>query len=466
MKKDQNFKNKKITIMGLGLNRGGLGVALFLIKAGAKVLITDLKTKEQLAPSLKLLKGQSAQYVLGQHREKDFRDTDLIIKNPGVPNNSPYLAIAKKYKIPVETDMGIFLRFCPSSKIIGVAGTKGKSTTASLIYHFFKSAGEEVVLAGNIGISVFDSLPSIKKETTVVLEISSWQLEGLKQHRFAPQTAVLTNVLPDHLDRYRHFQDYSQAEQLIYKYQTGQDFLVFNQEQKKDYQGLKKARAKPFSFSQKQKIRRGCFLEKGFVVCQINGLKEKIIKTTAIPLLGDHNLNNILATSIVALIYNLPKDKIKEAIQSFKPPKHRLEFIRELRGVKFYNDSAATTPESCLAAIHSFRQPIVLILGGGNKKMSFESLVKEIKKTKRIKKVILLEHPNYSASVEIMSWAKKFGIVDRFSPVTKIKEAVAIAFKLAQRGEIVLLSPAATSFGPFVNEFDRGRQFIKAVQNL
>lgn len=452
--------------MGLGLNRGGLGVSLFLIKAGAKVLITDLKTEKELAPSLKLLKGQPVQYILGQHRQKDFRKADLIIKNPGVPNNSPYLAIAKKYGIPVETDLGIFLRFCPSSKIIGVAGTKGKSTTASLIYHLFKLAGQDVVLAGNIGISVFDSLAFIKKETIVVLEISSWQLEGLKQHRFAPQTAVLTNVLPDHLDRYRNFSDYSQAEQLIYKYQTSNHFLVFNQEQKKDYQGLKKAKANLFSFSQKQKVKRGCFIEKGSVVCQINSNKKRIIKTSAIPLLGNHNLSNVLAASAVALIYDLPKDKIKEAIQSFKPPKHRLEFVREVRGIKFYNDSAATTPEACLAAIHSFRQPIILILGGGNKKMSFESLVKEIKKTEIIKKIILLEHPNYSASVEIMELAKKLGIIDRFQSVAKIKEAVGTAFDLAQKEEIVLLSPAATSFGLFVNEFDRGHQFIKAVQGL
>jgi UDP-N-acetylmuramoylalanine--D-glutamate ligase len=404
--------------------------------------------------------------VLGKHREEDFKDTDLIIQNPAVPNDSPYLAIAKKHRVPIETDMGIFIRLCPSQNIIGVAGTKGKSTTASLIYYLLKTAGRNVVLAGNIGFSVFDSLPFINSKTIVVLEISSWQLEGLKQHYFAPQIAVLTNILPDHLDRYRGFKEYSQAEQLIYRYQNKNNFLIFNRDQKITCQAAKKAKSNIFWFSKKKKVKQGCFRENGTIVCRIGVDEKKIIKIAQIPLLGEHNLDNVLAACAVATICRLPAKTIRKAISHFKSLPHRLEFIREIKKVKFYNDSAATTPDACLAALYSFIQPIILILGGKDKKMPFENLAKEIIENKRVKKVILLRHPAYDASEKILKLVKKHQIEARVIFAFNINEAVEKAKQEASPGDIVLLSPAAASFGMFQNEFDRGQQFIKAVRKL
>jgi UDP-N-acetylmuramoylalanine--D-glutamate ligase len=459
----ESLKNKKITVMGLGLNQGGVGTARFLARAGAKVLVTDLKSEKELLPSLKKLRGLPIKYALGRHREEDFKNVDLIIQNPGVPNNSPYLKIAKKHKIPIETDMGIFIHLCPSQNIIGIAGTKGKSTTASLIYDLFKTAGKDVVLAGNIGISVFDSLPYIKPKTIVVLEISSWQLEGLKRHHFAPETAVLTNILQDHLDRYRSFKEYSQAEQLIYKYQNNNNFLVLNRDQKIIKQ---KVKSKIFWFSRKRKIKQGCFIEKRIVVCRFNNDKKRIIKTADVSLLGEHNLDNVLAACVVAMIYKLPIKSIKKGIQYFKGINHRLEFIKEIKGVKFYNDSAATTPDACLAALYSFKQPIILILGGKDKKMPFENLVKEIAKNKKIKRVILLEHSAYDASEKILKIVKKYQTKRQIISVFNMKEAVQKANKESVPGDIILLSPAAASFGMFKNEFDRGKQFIKEVNKI
>jgi UDP-N-acetylmuramoylalanine--D-glutamate ligase len=459
------LKNKKITVMGLGLNQGGVGVSRFLARAGAKVLVTDLKSEKELSPSIKKLRGLPIKYVLGRHREQDFKNTDLIIQNPGVPNNSLYLGIAQKHKIPIETDMGIFIHLCLSQNIIGIAGTKGKSTTASLIYHIFKSTGKDVVLAGNIGISVFDSLPFINSKTIVVLEISSWQLEGLKQHFFAPQVAVLTNILQDHLDRYPSFKEYSQAEQLIFKYQNKNDFLVLNRDQKITEQVAKKVKSKIFWFSKKKKIKQGCFVKNKTIICRIGANEKKIIKTTLIPLLGGHNLENILAACVVAMIYGLPVNVIEKAIQRFNGIAHRLQFIKKIKGVKFYNDSAATTPDACLAALNSFNQPIILILGGKDKKMSFQGLVKEIAKNKRIKKVILLQHSAYDASEKILKIIKKHQIEERVVFVSNIKEAVKKAKKESTPADIILFSPAAASFGMFKNEFDRGNQFIKYVQS-
>jgi UDP-N-acetylmuramoylalanine--D-glutamate ligase len=457
------LKNKKIVVMGLGLNQGGVGTANFLARAGAKVLVTDLKSKKELSLSLKKLQGLPIKYVLGKHREADFKNADLIIKNPGVPNNSPYVAIAKKQKIPIETDMGIFIHLCPSQNIIGVAGTKGKSTTASLIYHLFKFAKKDVVLAGNIGISVLDSLSSINSKTIVVLEISSWQLEGLKQHCFAPQTAVLTNILPDHLDRYRNFKEYSQTEQLIYKYQNKNNFLILNREEKISKEIKKKASSKIFWFSKKKIIKQGCFEKRGIIFSNLNNKKKRIIKTASIPLLGKHNLDNVLATCVVAMIYKLPIKIIEKAIQSFRGLVHRLEFVRKTKGVKFYNDSAATTPDACLAALNSFSQPIILILGGKDKKMIFENLVREIAKNKKIKKIILLKHSAYDASLKILKIIQKYQIEKRVKFALNMKKAVKKAKEEAISGDIILFSPAAASFGMFKNEFDRGNQFLKYV---
>ena len=213
----KNFKNKKIVVMGLGLHGGGVGVARFFAKQGARVLVTDLRKKAELKESLEKLKDWPIKYVLGKHRSEDFKNQDLIIKNPAVPNQSKYCQIAQRNGIPIETDIGLFFELCPAP-IIGVTGTKGKSTTASLIAQILKSAKggkrPKVVLAGNIRTSVLDQLPRIKKNSRVVLELSSWQLEGLAKHKKSPHLAVMTNFKPDHLNRYQNLKEYFQAKKL------------------------------------------------------------------------------------------------------------------------------------------------------------------------------------------------------------------------------------------------------------
>ncbi len=467
------FKDKRVTVMGLGVNQGGVGTARFLARCGAKVLVTDLKTKKELDSSLKKLKNMDISYVLGRHREKDFKNADLIIQNPGVVNKSSYLAIAKKHTVPIEIDMGIFMNLCPSQNIIAVAGTKGKSTIASLIKHLFLAANKDVVLAGNIGISVLDSLPYIKQKTIVVLEISSWQLEGLKKHCFAPKVGILTNILIDHLDRYSGFSQYSKAEQLIYKYQNKNAILILNNDQEILKEVAQKAISRIIWFSKKNKIKQGCFVENKTIVCQVpaifsknkvNNTKKKILKIDQISLLGEHNIDNVLAVVTTARLYGIPQAIIRRALKSFKPVAHRLELILQNKGIRYYNDSTATTPDACLAAINSFYKPIILIIGGKDKKMCFKKLVKEIAQNKKIKKIILLKHPAYSASEKILKQAKKLRIINRFIIVSSIQSAVKISFELALKNDIVLLSPAAASFGMFQNEFDRGRQFTRLVK--
>ncbi len=467
IKNPEDLKNKRITIMGLGLNQGGLGVARFLAKTGAKILVTDLRTEEELGPSLEKLKGFDIKYILGRHKEKDFINIDMVIQNPAVPHNSKYLKIARKHKIPIKTDLGLFFQFCPSKNIIAVAGTKGKSTVSQLIYHIFKEAQKDTILAGNIGISVLDILEKIDPQTWVILEISTWQMEGIKDHKFIPHTTVLTNILPDHLDRYSNFEKYAQAEKLIFKYQQSNDNLVINFDNKETRQAKRETNSKMYWFSAKEKIEPGCYLENDELVFQSEEYKMAFTKISDLPLPGSHNLENILAASTVGFIHNIPGEIILKALKNFPGIPYRLEFIGVFKGVKFYNDTCATTPEAALAALESFpKQPIILILGGKDKKLNYESFGIAIGKNKNIKKIILLQHLAYDASLKILSALKKHLDSEKIIQISNLKVGVEIALQQAKANDLILLSPAAASFGMFKNEFDRGDQFNKIVKNL
>jgi len=453
--------------MGLGLNQGGLGVTKFLAKEGAQLLVTDLKTKEELGPSLEKLKDFDIKYVLGQHREEDFINTDMIIQNPAVLNDSKYLKIARDRGIPVETDLGLFFQLCPSKNIIAIGGTKGKSTVSQLIYQIFKEAQKDTALAGNIGISVLDILEKITPQTWVILEISTWQMEGMKDYQFKPHTAVLTNILPDHLDRYPNFGEYAQAEKLIFKYQQSNDNLVVNFDNKETHRAKREANSKVYWFSAKEKIESGCYLENDKLVFQSREYKMPFAKISDLPLPGPHNLENILAASTVGFIHKIPAEIILKAIKSFPGIPYRLELITKFKGIKFYNDTCATTPEATLAALKSFpHQPIILILGGKDKKLDYEKLGKFIGKNKEIKKIILLQHPDYDASSKILTALKKHLDSEKIIQTSNLKVGVEVALQQAQANDIILLSPAAASFGMFKNEFDRGDQFNKTVKNL
>ncbi|MEA1939913.1 MAG: UDP-N-acetylmuramoyl-L-alanine--D-glutamate ligase [Candidatus Caldatribacteriota bacterium] len=467
IKNIKDLKNKNITIMGLGLNQGGLGITRFLAKAGAKLLVTDLKTEEELRPSLEKLKEFNIKYILGRHRKKDFVDTDIIIQNPAIPHNSKYLEFARKQKIPIKSDLDLFLNICPSQNIIAIAGTKGKSTVSHLIYKLFQKAQKKSVLAGNMGISVFDVLDKITPQTYIILEISSWQMEGIKDYKFRAKTAVLTNILPDHLDRYKDFESYAQAEKLIYKYQKSSDNLIINFDNKKTHSNKQKINSQIYWFSSKEKVNPGCYLKKDEMIFHSGEYKKSFAKIFELSLSGKHNLENILAACTVAFVHQIPVKVIYQVITNFSGIPYRLEMIREFKGIRFYNDTCATTPEATLASLQSLpRQPIILILGGKNKKLDYEIMTKTISKDKRIKKIILLQHSLYDASSIIFSFFKKQSGLEKVILAGDMQEAMKVAFKQAKIGDFVLLSPAAASFGMFKNEFDRGNQFNEAVMNL
>jgi len=453
--------------MGLGLNQGGLGVARFLVKAGAKVLITDLKTEKELRSSLEKLKNFDIRYILGRHREEDFINTDMVIQNPAVSHNSKYLKIAREYKIPIKTDLDLFFQQCPSRNIIAIAGTKGKSTVSQLIFHIFKEAQKDTILAGNIGISVLDILEKITPQTWVILEISTWQMEGMKHHKFKPRTAVITNILPDHLDRYPNYKEYIRAEKLIFQYQNPNDHLIVNYDNEETIKIKKETNLPLYWFSAKKKIEPGCYFENDELAFQLEGHKTVFAKISDLPLPGSHNLENILAASTVGFIHNIPGKIILKALKQFPGISYRLEFIGRYRGIKFYNDTCATTPEATLAALESFsKEYIILILGGKDKELNYKNFGLAIGQNKKIKKIILLQHPDYTASLKIFSTLKKHLDSEKIIQTTNLKVAIEIAIQQAKANDLIILSPAAASFGMFKNEFDRGDQFNKIVKNL
>lgn len=402
-----DYKNKKIVIFGLGSYEGGSGIsaALFLAKHKAKLLVTDLKTKSKLTPQLKKLKKyKNIKYVLGQHRKQDFQNADLVIKNPGVPKDSPYLKMARQNKIPIINDWTIFFDKYPDNLIIGITGTKGKSTTTALIYEMLKSSGKDAVLCGNIGQSPLAILNKIKKDTIVVAELSSWLLQEFKK---SPQISIITNLMPEHLDKYKNLKEYYKDKKNIFKFQNKNDYLILN----KNDANLKK----------------------------LTGIKSRIIWYDGKP------KNAAIA---VAKILKIPKNKISKSLKNFKGLWGRLQLSKEKNGIKYYNDTCATMPDATIYALKSlktYKKKIVLIAGGVNKNLNYDKLRKEI--PKYVKTLILFEGGAFPEG-----------------KIRTMKEAVKLAEESAKKGDIILLSPAAASFNLFKNEFDRGEQFIKAIQ--
>ncbi len=401
------FKNKKVVIMGLGLHGGGVGVAKFFVKQGADVLITDLKTKGQLKKSIGKLKYLPVRFVLGKHKEKDFIEADFIIKNPAVRSDSKYLKIAKKHEVPVKTDIQIFFELF-EGEIIGITGTKGKSTAATLIYKLLKTKYSNTFLAGNIGISPLEVLKKTDKKSKVILELSSFELEDLKK---SPHVAVITTLFEDHLNRYKSFKKYINSKKPIFKFQFKDDVLFLNKDNKYTKDLAKEAKGRIIFFKQ-----------------------------------GKSSIS-------VAKYFKIPTRDINKVLSSFKGVPHRQEHIAVIRGVKYINDTASTTPQSTIMAIKKFKN-IILIAGGEDKNLNYKELRKEIKK--HVKHLILFPG---SATNKI-----KRGL--NHTLVNSMKQAVVKASKVAQKGDTVILSPASASFNMFENEFDRGNQFIKYVKEI
>jgi UDP-N-acetylmuramoylalanine--D-glutamate ligase len=432
-----DFKDKKILIMGLGIIGKGLKDALFFYYKGAEVTVTDLKSESELQSSIgELKKYPDIQLHLGKHLESDFKENDIIVRNPAIPKNSKFLNIARENNKEIVMEDSLFTKLT-EAKVIGITGTRGKTTTSTLIYEILKYAGLDVYLSGNIrGTASLPLLGRLKKDSYVVLELSSWQLQGFADEKISPQYAVITNIYEDHLNRYKGMGDYVNDKKNIYKFQQENDFLFLNEEMDPEYlaEFQNEARAEKIYFSKRD--------------CQD-------YKTN---LIGSHNLENIATARSIALKIGIDEEIIRRAVENFQSIEFRLEKIREINGVSFINDSASTAPIAGIKALNSFEQKVLLIAGGASKDLDLNNFVRTIKS--RSKKVALLEGSDTSRLKELLPKDLILGIFQ------DLESAVKILYKQARAGDIILLSPGSASFGMFQNEFDRGEQFNLIVNSL
>lgn len=452
---DLNLRGKRVLVMGLGLQGSGMAASRYLVQQGAMVRVTDMKSAEVLAPSVKALEGLPVEFVLGEHREEDFLWADLVIRNPGVPRSSPYLRLAQEHGARIEMEIGLFFLACPG-RIIGITGTRGKTTTTTLLYEILKAAQKTVVLGGNVaGVETLSLLPSITPETLVVLELSSWQLEGLAPHRISPSVSVMTNVYPDHLNTYSGMEEYAEAKANIFRHQTAQDIAVFNYDNLWTRRFGEEAIARTWFTS----MERGGSFKRGST--QIDPF---IFTETPLP--GRHNLENILLATTAARLLDIPDETITSTVKVFRGVAHRLQEVRAVNGVRFVNDSTCTTPIAGEVGLQAFEGPLVLIAGGNTKHLPLEHWPATI--VRRCRDVILLPGSGTDELLPaIQEEARKQGLP---SPIRGVYDTFRMAMDNAvsftQAGDTLLFSPGFTSFGMFLNEFDRGNQFIEYVRTL
>lgn len=409
-------------MLGLGLLGRGLNVAKFLSECGAELIITDLKTEEQLQSSLDQLEGyENISYVLGEHRLEDFQNRDMVIKAAGVPIDSVYIKEAKKNNIPIEMDASLFSRLAEGVTVIGVTGTRGKSTTTQLIFNIIEASGKRVFIGGNIrGMATLPLLKEVEASDIVVMELDSWQLQGFGDAHISPNISVFTNFMMDHMNYYKGDMDqYFSDKSNIFKYQKEGD--VF-------FKGP------------------GVKTDEGIVV-------ENIVPTNwKLKIKGDHNLENASFAVSVTRELGIEDEIIRKTVEEFNGVPGRLEFIKKEGGVSFYNDTTATTPDALLAALNSLKGSVILITGGTDKELEYGSIVDKLN---AVKKLILFSGTATDKITRLIS--KDYEIVDN------MVDAVKAAKKDAKDGDIVLMSPGAASFGIFKNEFDRGDQFVNEI---
>lgn len=422
-----------VLVFGLGSYSAGSGssAALYLAKQGHKVVITDLKTRDQFPKRIiqQLEQFEHVELILGRHRKQDIIRAEYIVRNPGVPDNA-YIQYAKKLGKHITNDVGIFLQelrkrpSCSSVRIVGITGTRGKSTTTALTTTILQAKfGEKRVhIGGNIGNSPLNFLHKIKQGDIVVLELSSWLLRDLHQPKFT--VAVVTNLLPDHLNYYPSMRLYQADKERIFLGQTQQELAVVNQGDVRVKQMAKKTKAQVRFFGPK--------------------------KISGVQILGEHNQYNIGAAWEVGKIFGVQSLVMRQAICDFPGVPNRLEKIRVYQGRIFYNDTTATTPDATIAALRAFPRKIILIAGGNSKQLALKNLVQEIKR--KVKVLILLPgNANHD-----------------FPPglhVADMKSAVRMAWDVSHAGDVIVLSPGVTWL-PLMNEFERGKQFVRAVRKL
>ena len=453
---DPELKGKKIVVMGLGLHGGGVETARFLLGRGAEVVCTDLRTEAELRPSLDALKGLNIRYVLGRHDALDFDRADIIVKNPGVPSDSPLLA----GRTNIETDISLFLKSC-SSPVIAVTGTKGKSTVVSALYHIVKKEYPRARLGGNITVSPLSFVDDIQPEDPVVMELSSWQLGDIRSNTvFRPRIACITNLMWDHQNRYPRFADYEADKTVVFQNLGPGDWAVFPE----DEYGRKWARScagtpvligtAPAPGPGASSNHHAWLDNENRCWYRGNNRTEELIPAT-LKVPGRPFRLNALFAGTIARLWGCDARTIREALSDFPGVAHRMERFLESEDLVFYDDTAATIPAATAAAVKALKRPVILIAGGTDKSLDFTPFDSVAAIPKRI---VMLA--GSATDAWLLRIREAGGSAD--GPYDDIGSAVDAAMAAAAPGDAILLSPGAASFGMFRHEFERGEAFKAA----
>jgi UDP-N-acetylmuramoylalanine--D-glutamate ligase len=479
----EDLQDAVVTVMGLGrfTQGSGVGAAKWLLRHGAQIVVTDLKSEADLKSSVDLVMQWYETYrkeypdrniyapvfVLGEHREEDFENVQLVVKNPDVPKESAYVKLAEKNGVRVESDVSLFWHFY-HHPICAITGTRGKSTTTALIGEMMKKVNPKAIVAGNIMHSPLEELDWMleeKEPVPVALELSSWLLEGLDHVKPGPEVAVMTNIAVDHLDRYESFDAYVAAKEIIFQTQSPEQKAVLNLDHEIVRKVGERVKSKKHWFSLKPlpEGMEGAYIDaEGNLRLRVNGADREICHPKNWPSLqGEHNVQNALAATLAASLSGVPDEAICQSLRTFEGLPGRQQTVREFDDVTYVNDTNATTPEAVTAALKRFQngsKRVVLIIGGKAKGFGFDELAKDIRE--HCKHVVYLEG---AATAEI---EKAVGDTVPKSNAGSMDEAVLQAQKAATKGDVVLLSPGTASFGMFKNAYDRGGQFVEAVKNL
>jgi UDP-N-acetylmuramoylalanine--D-glutamate ligase len=432
----EDYKNKKVAVLGLGIE--GTDAVNYLLEKEAEITLFDVKDEEYL--DFDGIDKSKIKTLTGKDYLKDgLTGFDLIVRSPGVYRFLPEILDAEKAGVKVTSPINIFFENC-KGKIIGVTGTKGKGTTSTLIYEILKADEREVFLSGNIGKPYLELLPLVSEDSYVILEMSSFQLIDLDK---SPHIAVVLNITLDHMDWHKDIKEYVDAKKNIVTHQEPEDFAVINEEYETPKSFADNLKSKVIFFSKDK-------LDKKF--------KESLL------LRGEHNLENIAAAVEVARIVGVKEEVILESVQAFKGLEHRLELVADLDGRTFYNDSFATGPQPTIAAIKSFTEPTTVILGGSDKGLSFDELGREIAVSRNVENIILIGEIGPIIGEAITKAGYQGNMENLGSPT--MDEIVRRAFEITPQGGVIILSPAAASFDMFKNYKDRGNKFRQSVLNL
>ena len=450
-----NLKNKNILLVGLA--KTGISTIKHLNKLGAKVVVNDIKDKDKLKGILDELSDlNNVEYILGYHPE-NVDDIDMAVVSPGVPLDLPFILKLKSKNIEIIGEVELAYRLSQNPMFIGITGTNGKTTTTSLVGEIFKKANIDTYIVGNIGNPVIDTVDTANENSVLVTELSSFQLESIDT--FKPHVSAILNFTEDHLNRHHTMEAYMEAKARIFKNQDEKDFCVLNYDDK-DVKSLSdNVEAKKIFFSRKKSLDCGIYLDEDNNIIINIDKKIKLLNKDELSLPGNHNLENCMAAAAIAYVSNIDIDVIREVLKTFAGVEHRQEFVRNLNGIMFVNDSKATNPDSSIKAIESYNRPIILIAGGMDKQSSFDEFLDVAKEN--VYALVLLGE----TAQRIKECAQNKGF-NNIRIVKDMKEAVNASYQIAKDGDVVLLSPACASWDMYKSFEVRGIDFKDNVHNL